>query len=209
MRIAIKAVMILLLSGIPLSIVGCAATQSPYPIHLQYLAELITAPPSRATSMTIGLQAFENLSPEQSTLGKRERGRITEVYVSRPNPIAEAFTEATKDFLTHKAYTLRSISGWDYKPEALSAVGAELDIVVAGQIRRLYCKAEKKFARTNMILDADVDFVIGDVKKMQVITRPVKIRLERTDIFFDAQKLERFMNETLADLLQTGLEPLP
>lgn len=208
MSITIRGAILLLLSGIPLGIVGCAATPGPYPVHLRYPAELIPMPPLPAVSVSVGLQAFENISPEPSTLGRRQTASATEVYVSWPKPMAEAFTEAAENFLRFKAYTLRPISGWDYKPEELPKVGAGLDVVVSGQIRGLFFKAEKKFARTDMILDADVVFIIGDVKKMQVTHRPVKIRLERTEIFFDREKLERFMNETLSDLLQTGLGQL-
>jgi hypothetical protein len=208
MSITTRGAILLLLSGISLGIASCAAVPGPYPVHLRYPAELIPMPPLPAVSMSVGLQAFENISPEQSTLGRRQTASTTEVYVSWPKPIAEAFTEAAENFLRLKAYTLRSVSGWDYKPEDLPRVGAGLDVVVTGQIRGFSFKAEKKFARTEMVLDADVVFIIGDVKKMQVTTRPVKIRLERTEVFFDRDKLERFMNETLSDLLQTGLGQL-
>ena len=209
MRIAKQTVLFLLVGGIPLWIMGCAVRPVPYPVHLRYPAELITAPLSPVISETIGLQAFENISAEHSMLGRRETGWGTEFYESRPNPIADAFTEAAENFLRHKGYALRSISGWDYTPESLPRVGEGLDTVVAGKIRDLFCKAEKKFARTTMVLEADIVFIIGDVKLMKVTTRPVKIRLERTEISFDAQKLEHFMNDTLADLLQTGLGKLP
>ena len=204
-----RAVIFLLLSSVPLCILGCAGTPGPSPIHLRYMAELIKTPTPRATPRAIGLQAFENLSSERDVLGRRDTARGIEIYVSRPQAIAEAFTEATEKFLTDKTHIVSSISGWDYKPETLPRAGVEIDTVVSGKIRRLFCKAEKKFARTNMIFETDVIFIIGDIKKRLVITRPVKIRLERTEISFDNIKLERFMNETLADLLQTGLGQLP
>jgi hypothetical protein len=208
MTIKIKKAILLLLGGICLDIMGCASTPGPYPIHLRYPAELIPMPPLPAVPMSVGLQAFENISPEVSILGRRQTATSTEVYVSSPKPTAEAFTEAAENFLRFKAYTLHPVSGWNYKPEELPQVAAGLDMVVSGQIRGLFCKAEKKFARTEMILDVDVVFVIGDVKKLQVSYRPVKIRLERTEISFDRDKLERLMNETLSDLFQTGLGQL-
>jgi len=209
MKITKRAGIMLLLSAVSLAVVGCAVKPGPYPIQLKYPVEMSKTPTTPAVPMTIGLQEFENISPEEITLGKREVGRAVEIYVSRPNPIAEAVTGAAYTFLQYNAYNLRSVSGWDYKPETLPEVGAGLDAVVSGKIRTLFCTAKKKFARTNMTLDAEVLFIIGDVKGMKVRTKPVKIRLERTDMTFNAQKLQRYMNETLADLLQTGFETIP
>jgi len=209
MRLTRRAVLFLLLSGTALWLPGCAGVGGPFPVHLRYMGELIKATAPPAAPRVVGLQAFENLNSEGDTLGHRIIGKGVQSYVSRPHSIAEAFTGATEKFLREKAHTVRSVSGWDYKPETLPRVGAGVDTVVSGKILRLFCKAEKKFARTNMILDADVMFIIGDVNNRQVVTRPVKIRLERTELTFDNTKLERFMNETLADLLQTGLGQLP
>ena len=103
---------------------------------------------------------------------------------------------------------MKSVSGWDFSPEALKHIGKGLKYIVGGDIVKLRCDATKRVGRTNMVLEIKIITYVGTVESGSVKKRPFEIKLTRTDPTFGSESLEKFINEALAKIIANTLADL-
>lgn len=190
-----------------LSLSACAASRTLY-VYPRYSGQ----PTGRvAGTPSIGLQSFADRRLEKADyVGMRYLGGgRRETYVTGSGSLAGDLTAMVKAYAGAKGYHVRDVSGWEYAPEDVAALGQGLRYVVGGEVTALEVDAVRRFGRSEMVLTLEVVFYVGDVAAKSVTRRPVKARIERTDPVFDARRLEHHLNAALAETIATGLTELP
>lgn len=197
------ALTILLLPGF----LACAASRTFY-VYPRY-----SGPPAeRVAGMpVVGLQALQDRRLENPDyVGMRFLGGgRRETYLTGSGSLAGDLSAMVRAHAGARGYAVRDVAGWDFAPEGLAALGQGLKYVVGGEIKTLNVDAVQRFGRSEMVLTVEVMFYVGDVAGARVTRRPVRIRIERTDLAFDAPGLERHLNAALAETIATGLKELP
>jgi hypothetical protein len=186
---------------------SCAASRTFYvtPRYSGHPGERVAGMP------VVGLQTFTDRRLEQPDyVGMRFLGGgQREIYLSRTGSLAGDLSAMVRAHVSARGYAVRDVTGWDFAPEALAALGQGLNYVVGGEITALDVDAVRRLGRSEMVLTVEVVFRVGDVAAARVIRRPVRMRVERTEAVWDAARLERHLNAALVETITTGLQDLP
>lgn len=179
--------------------------------HPVYLRDQGTPEAGRFSGVAIGLQAFADRRQESDRFligyrdlggGKRER------YATMPVNVAEAVTRTAAQRLERMGARVLPAKGWDHTPEAMERVETGADYLIAGEVVRLRCDAERALLGTTLRVEAQVVFYIGGRGTGQVNRRPVQVGIERFEAIFKPEKIERLVNEALVEILDRGLKDL-
>lgn len=133
--------------------------------------------------------------------------RSQETYFVQGMNLAETLTTSVGDYFRQTGFQVIPITAWELSPEGVKASIGGFEQIVAGQINKFECRAKKKGATTDMVLEIDLTLFIG--KKTngdQLKTIPVSLTLERTEMTFTPEKLERFVNQSMEEVIQKALQ---
>jgi hypothetical protein len=153
----------------------------------------------------VGISTFNDTRPdtEAGYVGTRYLGKTgKETYFVFGDDLSLSVTGICKSYLQDAGFECMSIPDWDYSPEGARDEGQRFDFIVGGEIRKLECFAMKKIGFTSMILDIDLVVYIGDPNRGELKEVPVVLNLERTELTFTEEKLEKFLNESLLEIIQ-------
>ncbi len=197
MKKTLTAILMLLL------VFGCA------PKGPKYVDLFYTGTSDVSGSGKVGIATFkderENVKP--GYVGTRYIGsRGKEIYMALGDDLGLSVTTICRSYLQASGFDCVSVPPWEYTPEGAKAAGQRFDYLVGGEIKKLECFAVKKIGFTSMTLDIDIVFYIGNPDKGVLKTAPVKLKLERNEIIFSEEKLQKFLNDSLLEIIQSALK---
>lgn len=181
---------------------GCVAGGLKY-VDLYYAGKV-----EGLQSGRVGISTFTDTRPDTDAgyIGTRYLGKNNkETYFAYGDDLALSVTGICKSYLQDAGYDCTSIPPWDYSPEGVRDAGQRFDFIVGGEIRKLECFAMKKIGFTSMILDIDLVIYVGHPDRTELKKIPFKLNLERTEVTFSEKKLEKFLNESLLEIIQKAL----
>ncbi len=187
------------------------ATSCAAPItHPVELRDRGTAEAGRFAGVSVGLQPAVDRRGEADPglVGYRQLRRGRERYATISMDLAEALTRAISDRLGRMGARVSPAAGWDLTPDAMPTAQSDADHLVACEVIRFLCRAEKKALGTRLQMDLELVFYLGDRKDGRVVRRPVQVQIERFEAVFSPQKVEGLVNEALAEALDRGFQNL-
>ncbi len=128
-----------------------------------------------------------------------------ETYFAKGMDLGRSLTQSASAYLESKGYTPTAIQAWELTPDGVTKESEELVYLVTGTINRFECRATKKGAVTDMVLDIDLTLYIGIPQKAVLKSVPVTFSLERTELTFSEQKLEKFVNQSIREVFDKAL----
>ena len=185
---------------------GCAGGKV-YLLHLKYIppdaGDII---PEKEQTGKIGVKTFVDVRTEKEDVGRRVRsgGRVD---IFRPYffPVNEAVTRAVKDYLLVKGYEIVHIEDWDFTPEDLSNIPGNADIVIGGEVKRLWSSVESSITHTKIKSSFGLLVYIGWVNEGKVVVRKVESTPEVTEILYNKEKVERNIDNTMTEVIEKTL----
>jgi hypothetical protein len=129
-----------------------------------------------------------------------------ETYFVNGMNLSETLKRTVTDYFSDMGYTVSPIDPWDAHPAGVKQAPQEFQQVLSGQINQFECRARKKGPATEMVLDIDLTFYLGIIETSAVKTIPVSLTLERTELSFSLEKLEQFINQSLAEVMKKAME---
>jgi hypothetical protein len=185
-----------------LAVSGCTAGGPKY-VDLTYVGDT-----DARQSGKVGICTFSDLRPDTGVgyvgtryLNKKDK----ETYYAYGDNLALSVTGICKSYLQDTGFDCTSIPNWAYTPEGVRDAGQRFDFIIGGEIRKLECFAMKKIGFTSMTLDIDLVIYVGDPGRAELKTMPVILKLERTEMTFSEEKLQKFLNESLLEIIQKAL----
>jgi hypothetical protein len=185
-----------------LAVSGCAAGGPKY-VDLTYVGK-----GDDIQSGKVGICTFSDTRPgaEAGYVGTRYLNKSDkETYYAYGDNLALSVTGICKSYLQDAGFDCTSIPKWDYTPEGVRGAGQRFDFIVGGEIRKLECFAMKKIGFTSMSLDIDMVIHVGDPGRTELKSIPVILELERTELTFSEEKLQKFLNESLLEVIKEAL----
>ncbi len=125
-----------------------------------------------------------------------------ETYLVKGLNLADTLTKVIGAYFEKNGFSISPIDQWELTPDGVEKASKGFDRLIAGQINKFECRAKKKGATTDMVLDIDLTLYLGMTDKNILKTIPVTLVLERTEFTFTEVKLERFINNALEEIIQ-------
>ncbi len=129
-----------------------------------------------------------------------------ETFFAQGMNLADSLKKSVGDYYEKTGYTITPIAPWELTSNGVMNAGSGFKQIVTGQINKFECRAKKKGAPTDMVLEIDLTLYIGkksDGNELKTI--PVSLTLERTEMTFTPEKLEIFVNQSIEDVIQKAL----
>lgn len=181
---------------------GCATPGQKF-IDITYLADH-----EKTQSGAVGIAPFQDrrTGMDDGYVGYRILlDNSQETYFVSGMNLAGTLTRIMGAYFEKHGFTPSPIKSWDLTPEGAVAAATGYKQIVAGTINQFECRARKKGATTDMTLDIDLTLFIGMSDKSALKTIPVSLTLERTELTFTREKLEKFVNQALEEVIQKAL----
>lgn len=174
-------------------------------VDLRYVPQ--TPPALRVEPTTVALAPFFDDRTEKGDVGVRRRldGSVDR-FTTAPTRVAEGVTKAVERFLRRNGFTVQAIEKWDLKPASLSKVDAEM--VVGGQIKQLWSRADSVAGRTIVTTSLEIIFYLGKPREGKVLQQGVEIEREITQVIFSPEKVEERVNESLSEIIESAFAKL-
>jgi len=185
-----------------LFLTGCAS-DGPRFIDLNYLGAGVPAKTGR-----VGLAKFvdKRKDVDPGYVGKRIIGKAgTEVYYVNGLDLGGSVTRTCMSYLMGSGFACTTIPSWPHSPQGVRNASPGFTYVVTGEIRKMECFAVRKTGFTSMTLEIDMVVYWGDASTGTLHENPIKVTLERNEFSFSEEKLARFYNETLSEMLNQAL----
>ncbi|MBU1344929.1 MAG: hypothetical protein KKE44_23880 [Proteobacteria bacterium] len=128
-----------------------------------------------------------------------------ETYFVNGMNLSDTLTRIVGIYFEKNGFTTTRVNPWELTPDGVIKASKGFKQIVAGQINKFECRAKKKGATTDMILDIDLTLYLGISDKNALKTIPVSMTLERTELTFTREKLEQFVNQALEEVFQKAL----
>lgn len=186
-----------------LAVSGCAAGGHKY-VDLAYVGKS-----NGLQSGKVGISTFSDtrLDTDAAYVGTRYLGKSKkEIYYAYGDDLALSVTGICKSYLQDSGFSCTSIPDWEYTPEGVLDAGQRFDFIVGGEIRKLECFAMKKIGFTSMTLDIDIVIYVGDPGRAELKSIPFILKLERNEITFSEEKLQKFLNDSLLEIIRKALD---
>ncbi|MCF6248179.1 MAG: hypothetical protein L3J69_12590 [Desulfobacula sp.] len=192
-----------------LTLMACATSGQKY-IDITYSGnpEETTKIKPDKIGISVGLSNFTDnrMDAVQGYIGRRILvDNSQETYFVKGMDLGLKLTRAASLFLEDKGYTPVSIEPWELTPNGVTKVSEKSTYLVAGTINRFECRAQKKGAVTDMVLEIDLTLYIGTPEKAVLKSVPVTFSLEKTELIFTEQKLEKFVNQSILEVFEKAL----
>ena len=159
-------------------------------------------------SGTMGLAPFQDrrVPMGQGYVGFRMlMDNSQETYFVKGLNLSDALTQTIGIYLEKKGFTPVLIDSWKPTVADLETASKGFEQILTGQINLFECRAQKKGPATDMVLDIDLTFYLGRTQPHALKTIPVSLTLERTEFTFTREKMEKFVNQALEDVIEKAL----
>lgn len=193
----------LILTGfILIFLLGCATPGQKF-IDITYLAHH-----EKTHEGLIGIAPFQDTRQDmgEGYIGYRIlMDKSQETYLVKGLNLADTITKTIKIYFEKNGFKTRPVDPWDLTTDGVIKASRGFNQIVTGKINRFECRARKKGATTDMILDIDLTIYLGIADKNALKTIPISLTLERTEFTFSTEKLERFVNQAMEEVIQKAL----
>lgn len=185
-------------------VLGCATPGQKF-INISY-----TVDHEKTQTGIMGLAPFKDKRADRNGgyVGYRLlMDRSQETYFVQGMNLADTLTTSVGDYFRQTGFEVIPMAAWELSPNGIKESIGGFEQIVAGQINKFECRAKKKGATTDMVLKIDLTLFIG--KKTngdQLKTIPISLTLERTELTFTPEKLERFVNQSMEEVIQKALQ---
>jgi hypothetical protein len=125
-----------------------------------------------------------------------------ETYMVRGKNLSATLTELTRVYLEKTGFVVTPVPPWPHTLKGMAQAPLGLAHILSADINAFDCKAQKKGALTNMVLEIDLTFYLGDIQSKRLSTIPVSLTIERTELIFDPEKLAQFINQALEEIIE-------
>jgi hypothetical protein len=132
-----------------------------------------------------------------------------ETYFVKGLNLADTLTGIVGRYFEKNGFETSPLDPWELTPDGVGEASRGFKQIVSGKINQFECRAKKKGAVTDMVLDIDLTLYLGIADKNTLKTIPVSLTLERTELTFTREKLQHFINQALEEILQKSLEVKP
>ncbi len=176
-----------------------------YPVDLRYVPQ--TPPSLKAEKAKVAVAPVINKRSTRNDVGIRKKldGSVDQ-FTTAPTTVSEGVQKAIEKFLRAHGFTVVETPEWDFKPESLSRIDAHL--VVGGEINRFWSRAESKVGRTIVRTELDLTIYLGKPEEGKVLSQSVEIDREVTQIIFSSDKIEKTLNESLSEAIESAFAKL-
>ena len=186
-----------------LLLLGSCASSGPKFITLAY-----TQTPAVSSTGELALSRFVDQRGLETAaeIGYRElNDKTREIFLVKGTDLAQVLSEQTRIYLERKGLKVYPGPSWTPDLNGLAAADAPVDTLLTARINTFDLQAKKTGAITKMVLDLNLTFFLGNKTDKELKTIPVALTLERTEINFTLEKVEKFYNQTLAEVLEKAL----
>ena len=193
----------LILSFLLLSFFFACATAGQKYISLNYTGDI-----AGTKQGSIGISTFKDARTDfpKGYVGHRVLlDNSQETYFVNTMDLSKSMTQAIVSFLEQKGYTPALVRDWELTPDGVAAASQGMPYLVAGTIHKFECQAQKRGGHTSMVLDIHFTLNLGITAKTALKTIPVSYSLEKTVLTFSQEKLETFVNDSIAEILEKAL----
>lgn len=133
--------------------------------------------------------------------------RSQETYFVQGMNLANTLNTSVGDYFRQIGFEVIPMAAWELSPNGVMESIGGFEQIVAGRINKFECRAKKMGATTDMVLEIDLTLFIGkQTNGDQLKTIPVSLTLERTEMTFTPEKLERFVNQSMEEVIQKALQ---
>lgn len=193
----------LIFFGIIVILLGGCATAGQKFIEISYLTDH-----KKTQTGLIGITAFQDKRPDMGDgyIGYRILlDNSQETYLVKGLNLADTMTRIVGVYFEKNGFETTPVDRWKLTPNGALVASKGYKQIITGKINQFECRAEKKGATTDMVLNIDLTLYLGisDINALKTI--PVSLTLERTELTFTPEKLEHFINQALAEVIQKAL----
>jgi len=187
-----------------LLLTACAGART-FVVDLTYVPQ--SPPVLEAEKTVVAIAPFMDKRHGTRNVGLRRKldGSVDQ-FVTAPDSVSEQVRKAVGRYLRANGFQTVAISEWDLQPESLS--GMEADLVVGGEIRRLWIDAESMVGRTVIHSDLEITVCLGRPKENKVFQQKMQMSQENTEIVFSPDQVEKRLNEGLSEIIESVFESL-
>ncbi|MCK5097115.1 MAG: hypothetical protein KAR45_03390 [Desulfobacteraceae bacterium] len=187
--------------------IGCTTAGSKF-IKLRYLGQNKVS-----KNLNVGIVPFldKRGNLEKGYIGKRmlNSGK-EEVYFVDGLNVAETLTQTFESYFKETGYNISRIETWEHTVEELKNIEKKYKdnnykYILAGDIIEFEFFASKDFG-TSMVLDIKLIVYLGKLENGVLTTIPVNLNLKRNDLKFSKQKIERFINESVTEVILRAMK---
>jgi len=190
----------LFLSFLLVSSLGGCAVPGPKFVDLAYVKHHSPTQTGR-----VGISQFKDnrQNTEKGYVGQRIlNDKSQETYRVRGQNLSAALTELTRVYLEKTGFAVTPIPPWPLSLEGMAQAPEGFIHILSADINTFECRAQKKGVYTNMVLEMNLTFYLGDTPSKKLSTIPVSLSLERTEMTFTEDKLEQFINQAFEEIVE-------
>lgn len=185
------------------SLFNCASGKN-YILYLQYQPQRDFPSLREKIGSTLGMVPFKDDRPDTLYIGIHTNIRgISTYFKSDPFPLNKAIEDSLSQALSRRGIRTVPIRDWDGKPESLKDIATDSILMI--QINKFWTEGRAALFRTT--IKTSIQFVIhlGVKKENKVFTRNVDIEKEITVTRSTPERVERIINQMLADIFDDYL----
>ncbi|MFH2058974.1 MAG: hypothetical protein ABIJ59_08735 [Pseudomonadota bacterium] len=194
---------ILIILGVILFFFGGCATPGKQFIDIRYMADH-----EQTQTGMIGLAVFTDKRPQngEGYVGYRTlMDNSRETYFVTGVSLSYSLTRVTGVYLEKNGFVIAPVEPWEKNVEEMKKASKGFKQVLSAEIIRFECRAKKKGVTTKMTLDIGLIFYLGMADDNSLKRIPVSLKLERTEFGFSPEKLEKFVNQSMEEVIQKAL----
>jgi len=174
-------------------------------VNLRYVPQI--PPALKVKPTTVAVAPFVDKRNKRNDVGLRRRldGSLDR-FTTGPVSAAEGAQKAVERFLRVNGFTVFALEGWDFEPESLATIDA--DLVMGGEVIRLWSRADSVAGRTIIVSGVEIVIYLGKPREGKVLEQRVEIDREVTQIVFSSEKVEEILNESLSESIESAFAKL-
>ena len=176
-----------------------------------FIVDLAYVPQSPAVleveKVAVAIAPFMDKRDGKKDVGVRSKldGSVDQ-FITAPGSVSEQVRKAVERYLRANGFQTVTISEWDFQPESLRVM--EADMVVGGEVHRLWSYAESMVGRTVIHSDLEISVYLGKPQENKVLRQKMEISREITEIVFSPRQMEKVLNESLSEIIESVFEAL-
>ena len=158
-----------------LLLTACAGART-FVVDLTYVPQ--SPPVLKAEKTVVAIAPFMDKRDGKRDVGVRTKldGSVDQ-FITAPDSVSEQVRKAVERYLRANGFQTVAISEWDFRPESLS--GMEADLVVGGEVRRLWIDAESMVGRTVIHTDLEITVCLGRPQENKVFQQKMEMSQPR------------------------------
>ena len=187
-----------------LLLTACTGART-FVVDLTYVPQ--SPPVLKVEKAVVAIAPFRDKRDGKKDVGVRSKldGSVDQ-FITTPDSVGERVRKAVERYLRANGFHTVTTTEWDFQPESMR--GMEADMVVGGEIRRLWVSAESMVGRTVIQSDLEISIYLGMPQDKKVIQQKMEMSQEVTEIVFSPGQVENLLNEGVSEIIESVFEEL-